>query len=149
MFATRWVPFTEMGREMNRLRDEMDRLFGRFGANGPRPFGANVYPAVNLWEDDNSLYVEAELPGFELNELEIYVTGGNQLTVKGERKQPELPSGTWHREERGFGSFSRMIELPNRVDSDKVSAEFKHGVLTVTLPKSAEVKPRRIEVKTT
>jgi HSP20 family protein len=134
--------------EMHRLRNEMDRLFGRYGSGrSPRQFGMSVFPPVNLWEDDDNLYVEAELPGFELDELEIYVTGGNQLSVKGERKQPELTNGSWHRQERGFGNFSRMIELPSDVDCDKVSAEFKHGVLTIKLAKSEAVKPRRIEVK--
>ena len=143
MLTTRWEPLAEM----NRLRHEMDRLFG--GAGQSRRFGVSTFPLLNLWEDDDNLFVEAELPGFELNELEMYVTGGNQLSIKGERKQPELKDGTWHRQERGYGNFSRVIELPSAVDSDKVSAEFKHGVLTITLPKAEEVKPRRIEVKST
>ena len=144
MLATRWEP-RNIWAEMNRLRDEMDRLFGRW--NGPRRFSDSVYPPLNLWEDDDNLYVEAELPGFELSDLEITVTGDNQLSIKGERKPPEVEGATWHRQERGYGSFSRMIELPEHVDPDKVSAEFKHGVLTVTMPKREEARPRRIEVK--
>lgn len=143
MLATRWEP-RSLWSEMDRLRNEMDRLFG---GNGLRRFSTSVYPPLNLWEDDNNLFVEAELPGFELSELEITVTGDNQLSIKGERKQPEMEKGTWHRQERGYGSFSRMIELPEHVDADKVSAEFQHGVLTVTMPKKEESKPRRIEVK--
>jgi len=146
MFATRWDPLVDMNRELNRLRGEMDRLFGRSGVNGVQPF-TSAFPALNLWEDSDNMYVEAELPGFDMNDLEIYVTGGNQLSLKGQRKQPAMEGGTWHRQERGYGAFSRVIELPNSVDSDHVSAEFKHGVLTITLPKSPEVKPRRIEVK--
>jgi HSP20 family protein len=92
--------------------------------------------------------VEAELPGLELNDLEIYVTGENTLSVKGERKQPGVTAGTWHRQERGYGAFSRLIELPCLVNSDTVSAEFQHGVLTVTMPKREEARPRRITVKT-
>ncbi len=143
MFATRWEPLAEM----NRLRNEMDRLFGRWGRLEPRPLASTGYPPLNLWEDDDHLYVEAELPGFDMEGLEIYVTGGRQLALRGERRSPELKGGTWHRQERAFGSFSRTLELPSSVDSDRVSAEFRHGVLTVTLPKSEEVKPRRIEVK--
>ncbi len=143
MLSTRWDPFTEV----NRLRNEMNRLFGDLGMSRSLPFRVGAYPPVNLWEDDNNLYLEAELPGFELKDLEIYVTGNNQLTIQGERKQPELEAGTWHRQERGYGRFSRVLELPCNVDSDKVSAEFKHGVLTITLAKSEEMKPRRIEVK--
>ncbi|QEG02640.1 Spore protein SP21 [Stieleria maiorica] len=144
MLATRWDPWTEM----NRLSREMDRVFGRRGTGNEmgRPFAAGSYPALNVWEDDDNLYAEAELPGFNMDELEIYVTG-NQLTIKGERRPPEHGDGTWHRQERGYGKFSRMIEVPGDVDGDKVSAEFKNGVLHITLPKSEAVKPRRIEVK--
>jgi HSP20 family protein len=113
----------------------------------PAPVCHSVYPPLNLWEDDNNLYVEAELPELELTDLEIFVNGDNQLSIKGERKQPERENGTWHRQERGHGSFSRAGELPQYVDSDKVTAEFKHGVLTITLPKRKEAKARRIEVK--
>ncbi|MCH5376680.1 MAG: Hsp20/alpha crystallin family protein [Planctomycetes bacterium] len=144
MLMTRWEPWAEM----NRLRDEMDRLFGRYGLAQPRSFGASVFPPLNLWEDDNNLYVEAELPGFELDELEIYVTGENQLSIKGERQQPSSEGGTWHRQERRHGHFQRSIELPSQVDTDRVSAEFKHGVLRITLSKSPAARPRRIEVKT-
>jgi HSP20 family protein len=133
-----------MWSELNRLRDEMERAFA---GNGNRQLNTSVFPALNLWADDGHLYVEAELPGFELSELEIMVSGDNQLTLKGERKPPQHEDGTWHRQERGYGSFSRMIELPDHVDSDQVSAEFKNGVLTITMPKREEAKPRRIEVK--
>lgn len=143
MLGTRWEPLAEM----NRLRNEMDRLFGRY--SGPSAgLGASAYPPLNMWEDDDHFFVEAELPGFDMDALEIYVTGGNQLSLKGERKQPQSEGGTWHRQECGYGSFSRMIELPSAVDSEQVSAEFKNGVLTINLPKSGEVKPRHIEVKT-
>jgi len=146
MFTTRFEPLANVNRELHRLQSEMDRLFGRYSNSGPQ-FGASVYPAVNIWEDDDHLYVEAELPGVELDDLEIYVTGGNQLSLKGQRKQPALENGMWHRQERGLGTFARIIELSVDVISDEVSAEFKHGVLTITLPKSEDVKPRRIEVK--
>lgn len=133
-----------MWSEVNRLRNEMEHLFG---GNGFRQVNRSVYPPMNLWEDENHLYVEAELPGFDLENLEITVTGENQLSLQGVRKQPEMEGGTWHRQERGYGNFHRMIELPEHVNSDDVSAEFKHGVLTIRLPKKEEAKPRRIEVK--
>lgn len=142
MLATRWEPWAEM----HRLSREMDRIFGRGGSGMGRLLGVGSYPALNVWEDAEHLYAEAELPGFRLEDLEIYVTG-NQLTIKGERRPPEHESGTWHRQERSYGKFSRMIELPGEVDGDKVEAEFKHGVLSIKLPKSEAVKPRRIEVK--
>ena len=143
MLATRWEPLTQM----NRLRRDMDRLFDHWGESRPQQYSRSTFPPLNLWENDDNMFVEAELPGFGLDDLEIMVTGGNQLSIQGERKAPELEGGTWHRRERGFGSFSRTIELPGYVDSDKVTAEFKYGILTITLPKREEVKPRRIEVK--
>lgn len=132
---------------MKRLQEEMEQWVRDAGANDPRQFAQNVYPPLNLWEDDDSLYVEAELPQLELTDLEIFVTGDNQLSIKGERKQPEPEKGMWHRRERGHGSFSRMGELPQYVESDKVTAELTRGVLTITLPKRKETKPRRVEVK--
>lgn len=143
MASMRWEPLAEV----NRLRNEMDRVFGRYGDRRPAPLAARTYPPMNLWEDDDNLFLEAELPGVGAEDLEVYVTGGNQLSLKGQRQRPEQPAGTWHRQERGEGSYSRMLDLPCRVDSDKVSAQFRHGVLALTLPKSAEVKPRRITVK--
>ena len=143
---TRWQPFTDVRSEMGRLHDEMNRLFGRY-TNGVRELSPSGYPPLNLWEDEDNLYVEAELPGFSLDDLEMYVNGDSQLSIKGERKQPELGKGTWHRQERGYGSFSRLMDLPSPVNSGGVTAGFKHGVLTITLPKREEVKPRRIEVK--
>jgi len=77
----------------------------------------------------------------------MYVTGGNQLFIKGERKRGVVGEGGWHRQERGFGTFSRLVELPYPVDADNVSAEFEHGVLRITLPKAEDAKPRRISVK--
>jgi HSP20 family protein len=129
------------------MRDEMNQLFNRWGMNGPRSLSRAQYPLLNLWEDEDSLYVEAELPGFEMDDVEIYVTGANQLSLKGERKQPQLEGGAWHRQERGYGGFNRVVELPTSVDGEKVSAEFKDGVLTISLAKREEVKPRKIEVK--
>jgi HSP20 family protein len=147
MFTKRWQPLGLACPEMNRMQEEMEQWLRRARMNDPRRSGESVYPLLNLWEDDNNLYVEAELPDLELPDLEIVVNGDNQLSIKGERKQPERESGAWHRQERGHGKFSRMGELPQYVDSDKVTADFKHGVLTITLPKRKEAKARLIEVK--
>jgi len=145
---TRWRTFDDLQGEMTRLHDEMNRLFDRWATGGGSRLSAlGAYPAVNVWESDESYCVEAELPGFELDDLEIHVTGDNQLSIKGERKTPELQGGVWHRQERGYGSFARVMELPSLVDAEKVVAELKHGVLTITLPKREEAKPHRIEVK--
>jgi HSP20 family protein len=143
---------SEMWSRMNRLQNELERWFGypRQGEYAQPSDGfalSGAYPAVDLWEDADNLYVEAELPGMELSDLEILVTGGNQLALRGERKQPSVEGGAWHRRERGFGNFSRAVTLPANVDADKVKAVFHHGVLTITLPKQEESKPRKITVK--
>ena len=144
---TRWQSGGNWQTEISRLHDEMNRLFDRWDVNGTRSSARGAYPQLNLWEDDENLYVEAELPGLDLSDLEMYVTNENQLSIKGERKRPTPGAGTWHRRERGYGEFSRMIELPGFVDSEHVSAKLTDGVLTITLPKRDEGKPRRIEVK--
>lgn len=141
---TRWQPLSGLQGEMNRLQSEMDRLFGS-GGNGNRR--ATVYPAVNLWHDDDNFFVEAELPGMELDDIEIYIDGGNKVTIKGDRKPPENKEGAWHRRECGFGKFSRTFELPSGIDAEKVEAVLSNGVLSITLPKPEEVKPKRISVK--
>jgi HSP20 family protein len=144
---TQWQPFGSMLREVNRLRNEFNQLFGSVaGDNGWSALAAS-FPALNVWEDEANLFVEAELPGMELSDLEIYVTGGNQLTIKGERRQPNYEKSVWHRQERGFGTFVRTVTLPAAVDSEKVEARFQDGVLIVTLPKAEAAKPRKIAVK--
>jgi HSP20 family protein len=136
-----------MWPEWNRLQGELERVFGRTGLGELVKSSADSYPALNVWEDNDSLFVEAELPGFDLTDLEIFVDGENHLSIKGERQKPELEDAAWHRRERGYGAFSRTVELPSDVDADKVTASLKAGVLTITLPKKEAVKPRRIEVK--
>lgn len=142
MLNTRWQPIAEL----NQLRSELERAFGQ-RESGRSHSSAGVFPPLNMWETDDNLFVEAELPGFEMDDVEIYVTGGNQLSISGERTQPELEGGAWHRQERAFGKFRRTFELPCDVNADGVSAGFSGGVLTLTMPKTEEVKPRRIEVK--
>ena len=147
MQVSRWEPFGNMWKEMNRLQQEMNRLFGSNFANDGWPNLAGSFPALNIWQDEGTVYAEAELPGMELSDLEIFVTGGNQLTIKGERKQPKLEHGTWHRQERGFGSFARVVNLPVDVNPDRVEARLVNGVLTIRMPKSEAAKPRKIVVK--
>jgi HSP20 family protein len=145
---TRWEPLGELGYEMRRFQQEMDRLLGRWGVGFRlRPGLAVSYPAVNLWEDDDFVYAEAELPGLKMANLEITVTGNNQLTIKGKREQPAPEKAEWHRQERGFGSFERTIELPVSVDAGKVEARLENGVLTVKMAKAPAAKLRKIPVK--
>jgi HSP20 family protein len=142
---TRLEPY----RELRRLQQEMDQLFGRWGVTLPNwPTLAVSYPPVNVWEDDNSVYAESELPGLKLADLEISVTPDNELVLKGKREQPALPANAeWHRQERGFGGFERTLRLPVAVDANKVEAHLENGVLTIQIAKRPEAKPRRIPVK--
>ena len=89
----RWQPFEEMRSEMSRLQNEVNRVFGR-RQNGEREFTGVGYPPLNMWEDDGHYFVEAELPGLAMEDLEILVTSDNQLSIAGERKQPATKNGS-------------------------------------------------------
>ena len=130
----------------NRIFDEMSRLFDAVGFE-PVPARTAAYPPMNLWEDDDHFYTEAEMPGLTLDEIQITVTEGDQLTIAGERKPENADGVVWHRQECGFGRFSRTVTLPAVVDVDRIEATYEAGVLTLTLPKSEKAKPRRIAVK--
>jgi HSP20 family protein len=149
MTTSRWHTANPVWNQLGQLQQEMNRLFSRWGENGARWAAGLVggFPAMNVWEDGEQVFVEAELPGLDLKDLEIYVTGGNQLTLKGERKPCGAEKGVWHRQERTFGKFSRSLTLPFNVDADKVDARFENGVLLVKLPKHESAKPRKIQVK--
>ena len=150
MAVIRWKPgffgwHRDPFAEMHRLRREMDNLL----ATHERGIAstAGVFPALNLSEDEDNLYVRAELPGVIPEEIEI-TTKENNLIIKGERKiATEGEKVSYHRREREAGSFRRIISLPSRVDAEKVTAACKNGVLTITLPRAAEAKPRQITVK--
>jgi HSP20 family protein len=133
--VTDWSWPDDAFAEMDRLGAEMDRMFQRFsfGDRARLPFGdrallpAITYPALDMWQDNACLYVEAELPGMEIGDLDISVTGGDQLTIRGERKPPSVEKGNWHRQERGYGRFSRVRSRPMR---------WRHSSRTVFLPSS-------------
>jgi HSP20 family protein len=146
MSTARWTPF--FTQTLNDFDQAMRQLFREFRLNGaPRRVLSPRFPPVNLWEDDEHLYVEAELPGLNPDQLVVQVTEGNLLTLEGDRQVPADPKGTWLRQERGFGKFSRVVELPVAVEADKVEARFEKGVLALKLPKAAAARPRRIAVK--
>lgn len=130
--------------ELERLRREMNQLFER-----PGRFGLNVasgYPAMNFWTNNESAIVTAELPGIDIEDLDISVRE-NTLTLKGSRHPVELGEGeTYHRRERGYGSFQRVLQLPFHVDASGVEATYEKGVLRIVLPRAEEDKPRKITV---
>lgn len=139
-------------REMEHLRREMDELFRGvgFGPMLDAPFlpgvGMRRYPKVNIREDADGFYLEALLPGVDPKNLDMSVVGST-LTLSGERVEEEGEGRTWHRRERGAGKFLRTIELPVDIDANKVQAEYRNGVLRVTLPKAEQVRPKRIAIK--
>ena len=132
-------------RDMDRLQQDMSRLFGDLNVNRTRR--ASSFPAINVWAAEESARVTAEIPGVSKDDLEINVTG-ETLTLSGVRAQDDLPeSARYHRQERRFGEFSRSIQLPYTVDTNKVKAVFKNGVLSVELPRVEAEKPKKITVK--
>ncbi len=123
-----------------RFQEEMNRLF----EPTRRPVTG---PTLNVWSNDEEAIVQADLPGFAPEDVEISIER-NALTLRGNRKAGELKEGeTYLRRERWNGKFSRTLELPFKVNGDDVKAEFKNGVLSVSLPRAAEDKPRKIAVK--
>jgi HSP20 family protein len=134
------------------LRDEVDRLFSNLAAH-PTVSGATrfvtgrEFPSVNLWEDNDNVYAECELPGVRSEDLDISVIG-NELSIKGRRVQSPEPQATYHRRERGVGPFARTLRVPAEIAADQVQANFREGVLCVTMPKAESAKPRKVQVRT-
>ena len=129
-----------------RLQDQMNRLFENVFEDLPAQRGyAAGYPGINLWEEGDIAYIESELPGVAMDDLELLVTG-NELTIHGDRKIAEQPEASYHRRERATGRFSRTLTLPWEIDADKVEARLIDGVLQVKLPKCESCKPRKIKL---
>jgi HSP20 family protein len=128
--------------DLRRLQDEVNRLVGNF--RGPGASWGAEFPAVNVWTKEDGAVLTAEVPGLKAEDIDISVTGSS-LTIRGERK-PETTQGEYHRREREAGSFVRAIDLPFRIDAERVEASFAHGVLTLTLPRAEADKPRKISV---
>jgi HSP20 family protein len=133
--------------ELERMRQRMDRLFEGFAGTPWKESYAGVFPLTNITEDKDKFYVRTELPGVKADDLEISVTGNN-LSISGERKiSEENETARYHRREREAGKFSRVISLPEPIDSGKVEAHSSDGVLTIILPKAVVAKPKQIAIK--
>ena len=143
----RWEPT----RELSTLRDRMDRLFnetfGR-GWGGEEGLSTSVWtPPVDVFETPESIVLKADLPDVNKDEVDVSIEN-NTLTLKGERKlEKETKEKNFYRMERSYGTFSRSFTLPPNVAADRVEASFENGVLTLTLPKREESKPKQIKVK--
>jgi len=137
--------------ELDRMRREMESWSRAFGSGAPAAnvLETTVYPPLNVSEDGDNIYVRAELPGIPATELEIYVEG-ETLTIKGQR-QPRTARDkvSHHRREIARGAFNRAMALPAKVQADRITARAANGIVTITLPKAEETKPRQIKVTVT
>lgn len=149
---TTWRPFRELApfREFERMRREMDRLWDTFFEGGLRrraEEGGEWLPSLDVAETKNELVVKAEVPGMNPKDIDISLSDG-VLTIKGEKRQEkEEKEADYHLVERSYGSFIRSVQLPKEVQSDKISASYKDGILKISLPKSEEAKKKEVKIK--
>jgi HSP20 family protein len=148
MAIVRYEPF----RDLVTFQDRLNRIFEDAfrGNRGPSDeewaLGGSWAPSVDIYEQEGNLVLKAELPGIDPKDVDVRVEN-NVLTLRGERKlDTEVKKESYHRVERSYGAFSRSFTLPNVVDTDKIRAEFKDGVLRLVLPKKEEAKPKQISI---
>jgi HSP20 family protein len=145
MAIMRWSPY----QEMMSLRQAMDRLFDDSVVRGSRALpdiGAGLLP-LDVYQTDNDVVIKATIPGIAPEEVDISITG-DTVTIKGEQKEEsEVKEEDYMLKERRYGAFSRSVSIPVSVKSDKADATFDNGVLTLTLPKAEEIKPKQIKIK--
>lgn len=140
---TKWEPF----RDLTSVRKDMDRLFDEFFSMPSTVQSGWGMPMVDMYQTEDEIVVKATLPGLDPDDLDIQITG-DLLTLRGEVQAETVEEGAkYHLREHRYQSFSRSLSLPAAVVSDKANAEMKNGVLTLTLPKAEEAKPKTISVK--
>jgi len=128
-------------RDMQRLQDSLNRMLSASAANN-----ATDFPPINVWTSESGAIVRAEVPGIAPEDVDISLVH-DTLTIRGSRKPEDLKEGeSRHRHERGYGEFTRSLQLPFGVEADNVQAKFSNGVLQITLPRAEAEKPRRINV---
>jgi HSP20 family protein len=151
MALIRWRDRGWPFRELDELREEMDRLFERtFGRTVPFrrevPMVRGWMPTIDMFEREDEVVVRAEIPGMSKEDINISALG-NTLTISGERKaEEEIKEDNYYCCERSYGRFQRDVTLPQEVDAEKIKASYKSGILEVVLPKKEEAKPKKIEV---
>lgn len=146
MAIIRWDPF----RDLVTLRERMNRLFedavSTARSEEKDMISSTWAPAVDIYEDEKSLVLTAEIPGINEKDVEIKIED-NTLSIHGERKlEKETKEENYHRIERAYGSFYRSFTLPNHIDQDKIQAEHENGMLKITMPKKAELQPRKVKI---
>ncbi len=152
MSLIRWNPTRDLATfpsDIFNMQREMNKMFDSFsrGVDEPTLLNGNWMPAVDVAEEDNEYVVKIELPGVNKDDVKITLES-NILTIRGEKKaEKETKEKNYHRMERSYGSFQRSFTLPTTVKNDKIDAEYRDGILSITLPKAEEAKPKHIEVK--
>lgn len=132
--------------EFERIRQGLDELSRTYVEKGKGQTRANVYPALNIYEEADKLLITAELPGVKAEDLDLSIEG-ETLTIQGKRERGQnQPGVSYHRREIESGSFSRAVTLPVKVDAERVGARLSNGILTITLMKASALTPRQIHV---
>lgn len=149
MALIRWDPFRDLlslQERMNKLFDESYRGVARTGSEDDWALGGTWAPAVDIYEQGSDIVLKAELPGVDPKNVDVRLEN-NTLTLRGERRfDNEVKRESYHRIERSYGAFSRSFTLPSVVDQTHIKAEFREGVLRVTMPKREEAKPKQIAI---
>jgi HSP20 family protein len=152
MAITRWEPFREIElwepfREMESLQSRMNRLFERLMPKGDRLTEWDFMPSAEMEETENEIHLKLEIPGMEAKDLDIEVTE-TSVTISGDRKsESKTEAKGMVRSEFSYGKFERVIPLPVHIQNDKVKAEYKNGILTLTLPKTEAEKHKTVRVE--
>lgn len=149
MAIVRWEPFRELLTTQDRLNQLFNQTFGQaLASEGQEDVSNRVWaPAVDIYETEQNLVVKAELPGVDPKDVEVRIEN-QTLFIRGERKfEKDVKEQNYHRVERSYGAFARSFTLPNTVNAEDVKAEYKNGILTLTLAKREEAKPKTIKIQ--
>jgi HSP20 family protein len=148
MAIVRWEPFRELLSTQDRFNQLFNQTFTQaFGKEGQELASRNWAPAVDIYETDHNLVIKTELPGIDPKDVEVRVEN-NTLVLQGERKfEKNTSEENYHRVERSYGTFSRSFTLPSTVNTENAQAEYKDGILTLTLAKREEAKPKTIKIQ--
>jgi len=142
MAILKWDPF----KDLQAIQDKIDRIFEE-SLRGRDIVSGGWTPAVDIYETDDAIVLEAELPGMNEKDIEVKVED-NVLSIKGERKfEQERKEENYYRMERYYGTFQRSFTLPSNIDTDKIKAEYKKGILKIEMPKKEQAKPKQIKVE--
>ncbi len=142
MAILKWDPF----KELQALQDRIDKLFEE-SLRGRELASTSWTPAVDIYETDDAIVLEAELPGMNEKDIEVKVED-NVLTIRGERKfEEKRKEENYYRMERFYGAFQRSFTLPPNIETNKIKAEYKKGILKVTMPKKEQAKPKQIKIE--